>query len=359
MFTIKKLDRSYQEPIINKINQKTKPKGALGMLEELALQLVLVLGKIPQIELQDRISLADPIQIKKPVMLIFAGDHGIAEENISIAPSAVTQQMVVNFLEGGAAINCFCHCNDIEMEVIDAGILLPVDNKNLTQHSLGNGTKKFVNDTAMSSQHVEQGLQLGKKVVQKHLQKGCNVFGFGEMGIGNTSAAAAIFSALTHVPVAECVGRGTGVDDKTLAKKTQLLHQAIEFHQHRLGDKYSEPMEVMASFGGFEIVQMVGAMLATAESHKIILVDGFIATAAAMLATKLYPDSRDYMIFCHQSEEQGHQLMLKHLQAEPLLNLGLRLGEGTGAALAVPLIRASARFYNDMASFDSAGVTTV
>lgn len=359
MFEIKKIDRSQQEQIISKINQKTKPQGALGMLEELALQLALVLGNTRASQTQGRLSLADPIQIEKPVMLVFAGDHGIAEENISIAPSAVTQQMVNNFLEGGAAINCFCRSNNIEMEVIDAGILLPVDNENLTQQSLGNGTKNFVKQAAMSKQQVYQGLQFGKETVQKHLLKECSVFGFGEMGIGNTSAAAAILSALIHVSVADCVGRGTGIDDKTFAKKTKLLEQAVEFHQHRLGDKFSEPMEVMASFAGFEIVQIVGAMLATAESQKIILVDGFIATAAAMLATKLYPESRDYMIFCHQSEEQGHQLMLKHLQAEPLLNLGLRLGEGTGAALAVPLIRAAVSFYNDMASFDSAGVTAV
>jgi len=359
MFEIKKLDRSQQELVVSKINQKTKPQGALGMLEELALQLALVLGNTQKNHIQGRLSLADPIQIEKPVMLVFAGDHGIAEENISIAPSAVTRQMVLNFLDGGAAINCFCRLNEIQLEVIDAGILLSIDNSELTQQSLGKGTINFVSQPAMSNQQVERGLRFGKKTVQKHLQKGCNVFGFGEMGIGNTSAAAAILSSLIHVSVADCVGRGTGIDDKTFAKKTRLLEKAIEFHQHRLGDKFCDPMEVMACFAGFEIVQMVGAMLATAESQKIILVDGFIASAAAMLATKLYPASRDYMIFCHQSEEQGHQLMLRHLQAKPLLNLGLRLGEGTGAALAMPLIRAAASFYNDMASFDSAGVTTV
>lgn len=359
MFKIKKLNRSQQEQIISNINQKTKPQGALGMLENLALQLALVLGRNQENGAQERLSLVDPIKLEKPIMLVFAGDHGIAEENISIAPSAVTQQMVINFLEGGAAINCFCRSNEIEMEVIDAGILLPVDNENLIQHSLGKGTQNFLKGPAMSKLQVDKGLQFGKKTMQKHLQKGCNVFGFGEMGIGNTSAAAAILSALADVPIADCVGRGTGIDDKTFAKKTQLLEQAMELHQNRLTDSDSVPMEVMACFGGFEIVQIVGAMLTTAEAQKIILVDGFIATAAAMLATELYPESRDYMVFCHQSDEQGHQLMLKHLQAQPLLNLGLRLGEGTGAALAVPFVRAAASFYNDMASFDSAGVTAV
>ncbi len=359
MYKIKKLDRSQQDQIIGNIDQKTKPQGALGQLEGLALQLALVLGSKNAGEQQGRLTQVESIQIEQPVMLVFAGDHGIAAENISIAPSEVTQQMVMNFLQGGAAINCFCRSNDINMEVIDAGILLPIENARLTQQSLGHGTNNFVREAAMSKQQVEQGLQFGKKVVEKHIQNGSNVFGFGEMGIGNTSSAAAILSSITHQPIENCVGRGTGIDDEAFARKTRLLKQATEFHKQRLAEHYSEPIEVMSAFAGFEIVQMVGAMLAVAENQNIILVDGFIATAAAMLANKLYPGCRDYMVFCHQSDEQGHQLMLKHLSAQPLLNLGMRLGEGTGAALAMPLVRAAASFYNDMASFESAGVTAV
>jgi nicotinate-nucleotide--dimethylbenzimidazole phosphoribosyltransferase len=343
MFDIKSIIRLNEKSIQNKIDQKTKPPGALGVLENLAKQLALV------------IAVNDKIKINQPAMLVFAGDHGIAEEGVSIAPSAVTQQMVLNFLNGGAAINCFCRTNEMDLEVIDAGILLPIEDARLTSQSLGKATKNIAKEAAMSISTVEKGIKLGAEVAYKKIESGVNVLGFGEMGIGNTSSAAAIMAAILDLPVSDCVGRGTGISDDVMNKKVMLIKQALKLHKTQL----NSPIEILACLGGFEIVQMTGAMLAAAERKCIILVDGFIATAAALIATRINNNATDYMVFCHQSNEKGHQLMLREMNAKPLLSLDLRLGEGTGAALALPLLRAAAAFYNDMASFESAGVEAV
>lgn len=342
MFQIEPLAQTNKAAIQTKIDTKTKPLGALGKLEQLALQLALITNK-------------DQIILTKPTMLVFAGDHGIAEEGVSIAPSAVTQQMVMNFLNGGAAINCFCRTHGLALDVIDAGILLPIDDARLTQQSLGNGTRNFSKHAAMNLADVEKGIELGAQAARKHLDAGANVIGFGEMGIGNTSCAAAILAALTGIDAAKCVGRGTGISDEALANKVRLVKQAIAMHQQDL----TSAEQILACVGGFEVVQIVGAMLAAAERKSVILVDGFIITAAAMLAIKMNPACKDYMVFCHQSQEQGHQIMLKELGVTALLDMGFRLGEGTGAALAYPMLQAAASFYNDMASFDSAGVDNV
>lgn len=342
MFQIEPLAQTNKAAIQTKIDTKTKPLGALGKLEQLALQLALITNK-------------DQISLTKPTMLVFAGDHGIAEEGVSIAPSAVTQQMVMNFLNGGAAINCFCRTHGLALDVIDAGILLPIDDARLTQQSLGNGTRNFSKHAAMNLADVEKGIELGAQAARKHLDEGANVIGFGEMGIGNTSCAAAILAALTGIDAAKCVGRGTGISDEALANKVRLVKQAIAMHQQDL----TSAEQILACVGGFEVVQIVGAMLAAAERKSVILVDGFIITAAAMLAIKMNPACKDYMVFCHQSQEQGHQIMLKELGVTALLDMGFRLGEGTGAALAYPMLQAAASFYNDMASFDSAGVDNV
>jgi len=350
-FNINQLNQSRIEEIKHKIDQKIKPQGALGALESLAIQLATILTK----------NISDKIQIIQPNLFVFAGDHGIAKEGVSIAPSEVTQQMVLNFLSGGAAINCFCKTNDITLNIVDAGILLPINDDRLIQQSLGRGTSNFVGQSAMSSEQVNEGLNFGKKAITETLERGCNIVGFGEMGIANTSSATAIQCLLMDLRVEQCIGRGTGIDDKTFSKKTELVKKAVEFHKDRINSLGLEldALNILEAVGGFEIVQMVGAMLGVAERNKIILVDGYIATAAAMLAIDLYPETRDYMVFCHQSNERGHQKMLAYLGAKPLLSLDLRLGEGTGAALAMTLIRSTAAFYNNMASFESAGVTAV
>ncbi len=325
--------------IQNHIDQKTKPLGALGQLEALALQIALI-------QQHKRLS------IERPLMLVFAADHGIADEGVSIAPSSVTQQMVKNFLAGGAAINCFCRTNHLPLKVIDAGIKYAItpEPSALINQRIAAGTRNLAREPAMTEAHARQALLFGQLLAEQEINAGSNLLAFGEMGIGNSSSAAAILAAISGEPVEKCVGLGTGINPDQLSKKIELVTQGVA----RVRDK--SPLNILIELGGFEIGQICGAMLATAQAKKIILVDGFIVTAAALLAAHFNPNARDYMIFAHESHEAGHQLMLKLLNAKPLLNLGLRLGEGTGAALALPLIQSAVTFYNQMATFESAGV---
>ncbi|QDF74277.1 MULTISPECIES: nicotinate-nucleotide--dimethylbenzimidazole phosphoribosyltransferase [Shewanella] len=340
MFEIVGVSGEFDAKIQQRIDSKTKPLGALGQLESLALTIARVLGP-------------DNPQIVHPTLLVFAGDHGIAASGVSIAPSEVTTQMVMNFLSGGAAINLFCAQAGVTMEVIDCGIANEIaDQPRLINQRLGAGTGAIHRESAMTLGAVKQGFAMAKERVALHHGRGCNLIAFGEMGIGNTSSAAAIMAALLKREAAECVGRGTGIDAATLARKQLLVEQALHLHREQLGDPYG----VLASLGGFEIVQMTGAILAAAELKMLVLIDGFIATAAALAAVTIAPQARDYMIFAHESDERGHKLMLEHLNARPLLSLGLRLGEGTGAALAVPLVPAAAKFYNEMASLEEMGI---
>ncbi len=338
-WNVQPLDRSNENAIQQRIDQKTKPLGALGRLESLALQLALI---------QQRQRLA----ITAPTVLVFAGDHGVAAQGVSIAPSAVTRQMVLNFLAGGAAINCFSRASGMNMRVVDAGILEPVDHPDVIQQRLGCVTGDISVEPAMSRDTAEQGLEWGANLVRKLASNGCNLLACGEMGIGNTTPAAALLAALTGLPVAACVGRGTGIDDAQFARKLALVSAAVA-----RGGKQKDPVALLAELGGFEIAQITGALLAGAEAGMTLLVDGFIVTAAALLATRIAPASREYMVFAHGSAESGHGMMLEALRARPLLDLDLRLGEGTGAALALPLLQAACVFYNEMASFEEAGVT--
>ena len=348
MFTVVEVSRARDAQIQHKIDNKTKPLGALGQLETLALQLARVQGDTQ-------------LRIAQPTMLVFAGDHGIAEAGVSIAPSSVTTQMVINFANGGAAINVLCRQLGLDLAIIDCGILQPVlDVPQVINQRLGAGTGAIHKRAAMTLGAVTQGFEMARDLVERYHQAGCNLIALGEMGIGNTSSAAAVMAAITGLPAQECVGRGTGIDAATLKRKVMLVEQALLIHHDQLfTDGKADAHRILACLGGFEIVQMTGAMLAAAERNMLVVVDGFIATAAALVAVTIAPNARDYMIFAHESEERGHKLMLKHLHARPLLQLGLRLGEGTGAALALPLIQAAANLYNEMASFEHAGVTSV
>lgn len=343
-----------QDPLIQqKIDLKTKPPGALGQLESLALQI----ARVQATDLQQTDQPQNTVlKIVHPTMLVFAGDHGIAAEVVSIAPSEVTRQMVQNFAHGGAAINVFCRQVGFRLEVIDCGILTPVEGvEGIIDQRLGAGTGAIHLEPAMALETVDKGFAMARDLIERHHQAGCNLVAFGEMGIGNTSAAAAIMAAIMQLDVIDCVGRGTGINSETLERKLMLIELALLLHQSAL----TGPKSVLACLGGFEIVQMTGAMLAAAERKMLVVVDGFIATAAALVAVQIAPNVRDYLIFAHQSDEQGHKRMLEFLQAKPLLSLGLRLGEGTGAALALPLIQASVNFYNQMASFSDAGIEAV
>ena len=350
MFSIPALNRECLADIHQRIDTKTKPPGSLGQLEALASQ-------IAQIQWQGDITV---LELNQPTMLVFAADHGIAMNNISIAPQSVTQQMVLNFLGGGAAINCFCRSNDLELLVIDAGMVAPLqtDNPMLMERRIGPGTRDFSKQPAMSQKEYQQALISGAALAQQLTLSGCNLLAFGEMGIGNTSSASALLALIKGCEAVDVVGRGTGISDEQLALKQQLIAQALE-RVRASHPNLNDAAVLLQEVGGFEIVQMVGAMLAAAEHRSVLLIDGFIVSVAALVASRINPRVVDYMVFAHRSAEAAHLEVLQQLEAEPLLDLGLRLGEGTGAALALPLLRAACEFYNHMASFESANIHVV
>ena len=341
MKIISPLTQDLQSALLNAINTKTKPLGSLGRLEEIALQV----GRIQHT--------LNP-KLNRPAMLVFAGDHGIASEGVSPFPQAVTAQMVLNFLNGGAAINVFAKQNGFTLRIIDCGvnhIFEPTEA--LTDAKIGMGTANFLYGSAMTQSQCEQALTRGANIAKKEIDAGSNILAFGEMGIANTSSASCLMSVLCGLPIEQCVGRGTGLNDTGLSKKLDILQRAILLHHLTR----QNPKQVLATFGGFEIAMMCGAMCEAAAQKTVLLIDGFIATSALLVAAKLQPAIIDYCIFAHCSDESGHQQMLEHLCAKPLLNLDLRLGEGTGAVLAYPLVQAAVGFLNEMASFESAGVS--
>lgn len=335
----------------HRIDTKTKPPGSLGRLEEIALQVGLIQEKV------------NP-QIRNPHIIVFAGDHGISKTGLVNAyPQEVTQQMVFNFLRGGAAINVFCRQNNITLKVVDAGVNFNFsDSFHLSMHETficqktGYGTKNYQYGPAMTLDEAARAVTKGKELMEVIAQStGCNCIGFGEMGIGNTSSAALLMSAITGLSVADCTGRGAGVNDEQLETKVKTLEAVFSFH--KLETKRTEPLSLLSAVGGFEIAMMVGAYLKAAELKMVIVVDGFIACAALLLALGINPEVRHNCIFAHTSHEQAHAAMLKYLDVQPLLQLNLRLGEGTGAALAMPLIQSAVNFLNEMASFEEAGVS--
>ncbi|CAM2191999.1 Nicotinate-nucleotide--dimethylbenzimidazole phosphoribosyltransferase [Paraburkholderia kururiensis] len=337
---VEPLDQSLRDRLQHLIDTRTKPPGSLGRLETLARQI----GMIQR---------TTQPSVTRPALIIFAGDHGIAHEGVSPYPQAVTAQMVANFLAGGAAVNAFSGVADLALEVVNAGVAAPLDTSpNLVDIPVARGTRNFAHEPAMTRDEALEAMRAGASRVRHHAALGTNVIGFGEMGIANTSSAACLMSRLCGVSIDECVGRGTGLDNAGLAKKRNVLAAALERHPVS-----GDPLDVLATFGGFEIAMMAGAFLAAAEAHMVILVDGFIATAALVVADAIAPDVREYCVFAHASNEAGHRRMLDHFGARPLLALDMRLGEGTGAALAVPLLRAAVAFLNEMASFESAGVS--
>ena len=343
-FEIVTPDRGIAAALHNKIDRKTKPLGALGLLEKTALKIGLI---------QQSLTPA----LNNPQMLVFAGDHGAAKDGVSSFPQEVTWQMVENFLAGGAAINVFARQNGFGLSVVDAGVAHDFGEQRagLIDVKVAAGTANYIEQPAMTVAQCAQAIEQGAGIVLGLAAAGCNVVGFGEMGIGNTASASLLTHCLTGLPLAECVGRGTGLDDAGLARKQDLLDQALVRYRNGGGD--NDPFTVLAEFGGFEIASMVGAMLAAAEAKMVLLIDGFIVGSAALVASRLAPALLDYCVFCHRSAEAGHRTQLLAMGAEPLLDLGLRLGEGTGAALAYPLVNSAVAFLNEMASFESAGVS--
>ena len=330
-------DAALSRSLADAINNKTKPLGSLGRLESLAAQLGLI-------QCSTRVS------VDQPAILVFAADHGVVAEGISAFPQDVTWQMVENFLGDGAAINVFARQNGCALHVVDAGVNHDFGARaGLVHRKVANGTRNFALDPAMTAQECATALEHGMALAR---DLPGTVVGFGEMGIGNTTSAAALMHKLTGQPVARCVGAGTGLTPDGIRHKADVVAASVARHTHAV-----QPLEVLATFGGFEIAMMAGAMLKAAELRKVLLIDGFIVTSALLVAARLQPAILDYCVFSHCSGEHGHALLLEELGARPLLDLGLRLGEGTGSALALPLLHASANFLNEMATFASAQVS--
>ena len=319
------------------IDNKTKPPGSLGVLERLARQLGLIQESVV-------------VSIDRPAILVFAGDHGVVAEGVSAYPQDVTWQMVENFLAQGAAINVFARQNDCALHVVDAGVNHDFGQRpGLIDRKVAYGTRNFAAEPAMTAQQRITAMEYGAALAA---DLPGNVVGFGEMGIGNTTAAAALMHALLGIPAGDCVGAGTGLTAEGVLRKQRVIEAAVAHHAG-----LTDPLAVLATFGGFEIAMMAGAMLEAARRRKVLLIDGFIVTSALLVAARVAPAILDYCVFAHCSDEAGHRRMLQALDAKPLLQLGLRLGEGTGAALALPLLRAAAGFLNDMATFASASVS--
>lgn len=331
---------AFAAQVRNKIDRKTKPIGALGRLEDLATRIC---------HIQQRL---DP-QLTKPTVLVFAGDHGIAAEGVSAYPADVTHQMVLNFLSGGAAINVFARQNGFALRVVDAGVNHEfAEHPSLIRAKVRAGTRNFAKEPAMTAEECDRALKTGAELVARFNDDGCNVIAFGEMGIANTSSAAVLASLLRGLPLAQCVGRGTGLDDLGLARKLGVLAQAVKHHGH-----LDRPLDVLRTFGGYEIAMIAGGIIEAARRRMLVIVDGFIVTAALAVAHALQSGVLNCCVFSHRSDESGHAALLASLDARPLLDLGLRLGEGTGAVLAFPVVQAAVSFLNEMATFESAAVS--
>lgn len=339
-FKIDSLSDNLNKELQDKIDTKTKPIGSLGMLEKIAFQL----GKIQ--------NSLNP-EINNPNVVVFAGDHGIADDGVSFYPKSVSYQMLYNYMEGGAASTVFAKQHGIKFNVVDAGVdhdfdpSLPIINRKLAY-----GTKNYRLEPAMTKEQCLEGIKRGAEVIEKIHQNDCNFIIFGEKGIGNTSSASLILSLLGDIPLEECVGRGTGLDKEGVKSKFDLLNEGLSKY-----NQSKDPIDVLTHFGGFEIVMIVGAMLKAAELKMTLLIDGFIITSALLAAFKINPKVKDYCLFAHKSNEQAHIKMLNIMGGEPILDISMRLGEATGAMVCFPLIKSAAQFMNEMASFQDAGVS--
>lgn len=339
-FHIQKPDDRIREALTDKINNLTKPKGSLGTLEELALRI----GLIQQ-------TLTPGLQ--HPQNIIFAADHGIVDEGVSLSPKEITWQQISNFLHGGAGINFLCRQHGFELKIVDAGVDydLPYE-KGIINKKVRRGSRNYLYEAAMTEEEMDLCMERGAEVVRQSHGEGCNVISFGEMGIGNTSSSSMWMTCFTGISLERCVGAGSGLDDAGVQHKYEVLKRALDNYQ---GD--GSATDLIRSFGGLEMVMGVGAMLQAAELGMVILVDGFIMTNCMLAASKLHPEVLEYAIFGHQGDEIGHRLVLDAMGAKPLLNLGLRLGEGTGAVCAYPIVDSAVRMMNEMDNFAHAAIT--
>ena len=339
-FHIEHPDESIREALTDKINNLTKPKGSLGVLEDLALQI----GSIQQ-------TLSPTLS--HPHNVLFAADHGIVEEGVSKSPKEITWQQLSNFLHGGAGVNFLCRQHGFKLVLVDAGVDygLPYE-KGIINCSVGRGTRSFLKGPAMNMEEMELCLERGAEIIDQIYADGCNIVSFGEMGIGNTSPSSIWMHLFTGISLEQCVGAGSGLDSEGIRHKYNVLKQSVDNYTGNGSAK-----DFIAWFGGFEMVMAIGGMLRAAELKMIILVDGFIMTNCMLAASKLHPEVLSYAIFGHQGDETGHKLVLDAMKVRPLLNLGLRLGEGTGAICAYPIVVSSVNMMNEMDNFAHASIT--
>ncbi len=371
-----------QAAIQAKIDNLNKPKGSLGRLEELAMQICLVQQTLTP-------SLAHPCH------LLFGGDHGIEREGVSVSPREVTWQQMINFTRGGGGVNMFCRQHGFKLRIVDVGVdynLTPglstkgegniytqgredtqgqkdgqgqkdtlgqKDDILFLDRKIARGTKNFLYEAAMSKEEFDRAITIGSDLVDDCIDEGCRILGIGEMGIGNTSPSSIWMHILGGIPLDECIGAGAGLDAPGIRHKYEVLSRAVERWKAVAGEHTSENgiAHCLRYFGGFEMIAAIGAMLRAAERHLIILIDGFIMTACAVAAIRLYPATQDYMVFTHCGDESGHKKMLGIVDAKPLLSLGLRLGEGTGALCAFPIVDSAVRMMNEMNNFENAKIT--
>ena len=352
-FDIHPVNRSLEQAIQAKIDNLNKPKGSLGRLEELAMQVCLVQQTLEP-------SLAHPCH------LLLGGDHGIEREGVSVSPREVTWQQMINFTRGGGGVNMFCRQHGFKLRIVDVGVdyifneELRMKNEEFFDRKIARGTKNFLYEPAMSEEEFDQAIAVGVDLVDDCVAEGCRVLSIGEMGIANTSPSSIWMHLFGNIPLEECIGAGAGLDTPGIRHKYEVLSQAVGNWQLAVStnpELTANSEKLIAYFGGFEMVAAIGAMLRAAEQHLIILVDGFIMTACAIAAIRLYPASQDYMIFTHCGDESGHKRMLDIVGAKPLLHLGLRLGEGTGALCAFPIVDSAVRMMNEMNNFDNAKIT--
>ena len=343
-FNIHKPDDKMRQAIIDKIDNLNKPKGSLGRLEELALQICLIEQTLHP-------------TLHNPCHILFGADHGIEREGVSVSPREITWQQMINFARGGGGVNMFCRQHGFKLRIIDVGVdydlaMYP----DIINRKIANGTANFLYEPAMSIEQYQQALNVGAEMADACFNDGSDIICIGEMGIANTSPSSIWMSLFGNIPLEECVGAGAGLDNEGIRHKYEVLNKAIENFKSS-GLDCSNTENIIRYFGGFEMVAAIGAMLRAAECHLVIMVDGFIMTACAIAVSRLYPDIVDYMIFGHSGDEGGHARMLGLLGAKPLLSLGLRLGEGTGALCSFPIIDSAVRMITEMNNFQNANIT--
>ena len=338
---IQPVDSSLQKKAQARLDRLTKPLGSLGRLEELAASYVSITGEVKP-------------NVPRGVVFTFAADHGVTLEGVSAYPREVTPQMVLNFLRGGAGVNVLAKHAGLDVRVVDIGVDYEFgDVPGLIARKVMKGTNNLAVESAMTRSQAEQAVMIGVELATEVVREGIGLIGTGEMGIGNTTPSAAITAVMTGRPVADVTGCGTGIDKSSRQHKIAVIERALELHRPDMMD----PLDVLRKVGGLEIAGLVGVILGTAAARVPVVLDGFIAGAAALIAVGLQPLCREYLIASHRSVEQGHRVVLDHLRLKPLLDLDLRLGEGTGACLGMDLVCAAIKIYTEMATFDEAGVS--